>query len=79
MDNADNDLEDIFDYSIEQFGFARAEQYIVDIEQAFKELAANPNPSLPRRGHFGPVRAGMFQVGQCDFLRHLNHLARTVT
>lgn len=39
---ADEDLEEIFDYSLEQFGFARAEKYIYDIEQVFKELAANP-------------------------------------
>ena len=39
---ADNDLEEIFDYSVEQFGFARAEQYVYDIEQVFKGLAANP-------------------------------------
>lgn len=41
-EKADSDLEDIFDYSVEKFGFARAEQYIVDIELTFKELAANP-------------------------------------
>lgn len=41
-EEADSDLEDIFDYSVEQFGFARAEQYMVNIEQTFKELAANP-------------------------------------
>jgi toxin ParE1/3/4 len=41
-EKADNDLENIFDYSIRQFGFARAEQYIYKIEQAFRDLAANP-------------------------------------
>ena len=29
-EDADSDLEDIFDYSVEQFGFARAEQYIAN-------------------------------------------------
>lgn len=41
-EKAVSDLEDIFDYSVEQSGFARAEQYIYDIEQTFKELAACP-------------------------------------
>ena len=41
-EKADSDLEDIFDYSVEHFGFARAEQYVYDIEQVFKDLAANP-------------------------------------
>ncbi|HDH57950.1 MAG TPA: type II toxin-antitoxin system RelE/ParE family toxin [Bacteroidetes bacterium] len=46
-EKADSDLEEIFDYSVEQFGFARAEQYVYDIEQVFKDLAANP--ALGRR------------------------------
>jgi len=49
-EKADSDLESIFDYSVEHFGFARAEQYICDIEWAFKALAANPQ--LGR--HFDP-------------------------
>lgn len=41
-EKADSDLEDIFDYSVQQFGFVRAEQYIYELERIFKELAANP-------------------------------------
>ncbi len=41
-EKADSDLEDIFDYSVEQFGFVRAEQYIYDLEKVFRDLAANP-------------------------------------
>ncbi|MBT4520068.1 MAG: type II toxin-antitoxin system RelE/ParE family toxin [Halieaceae bacterium] len=41
-EKADSDLEDIFDYSVAQFGFVRAERYIYNIEQVFKDLAANP-------------------------------------
>lgn len=36
---ADEDLEDIFDYSMERFGFQRAVRYIKDIETMFKALA----------------------------------------
>lgn len=41
-EKADSDLEDIFEYSVESFGFARAEQYIYEIEQVFRTLAENP-------------------------------------
>ena len=40
-EKVDSDLEDIFDYSVEQFGFVRAEQYIYSIEQVLRDLAAN--------------------------------------
>ncbi len=56
-EKADSDLEEIFDYSIEQFGFARAEQYVYAIEQIFKDLAANPK--LGRR--FDPDVSHYFQ------------------
>ena len=35
-EKSDSDLKEIFDYSVEQFGFAHAEQYVYDTEQAFK-------------------------------------------
>jgi toxin ParE1/3/4 len=41
-EKADSDLEDIFDYSVENFGFARAEQYVYEIEQVFRSLAQSP-------------------------------------
>lgn len=71
---ADSDLEDIFDYSVEQFGFARAERYLYDIEQVFKDLAANPklgrrfDPDInhyfqyPEESHcvfYAPIDAGV--------------------
>ena len=56
-ERADSSLEDIFGYSVEKFGFARAEQYAYDIEQAFKDLEANPR--LGRR--FDPDISRHFQ------------------
>ena len=56
-EKADSDIEEIFDYSLEQFGFARAEQYVYAIEQVFKDLAANPK--LGRR--FDPDVSHYFQ------------------
>ena len=39
---ADEDLEAIFGYSLERFGFVRAARYIKDIEIMFDQLACNP-------------------------------------
>ena len=36
------DLEDIFDYSVPKFGVVRAEQYILDLNEAFIKLAEEP-------------------------------------
>jgi toxin ParE1/3/4 len=41
-EKAERDLEQIFDYSVEQFGFVRAEEYIYKIEQVFRALAESP-------------------------------------
>jgi toxin ParE1/3/4 len=40
---ADTDLEDIFDYSVPKFGIARAEQYILDLNESFINLAKEPH------------------------------------
>lgn len=42
-EEADRDLESIFDHSVENFGFARAELYVYEIEQVFYRLAENPS------------------------------------
>jgi len=36
---ADEDLENIYLYSVEKFGLKRASQYIRDLEEAFHKLA----------------------------------------
>lgn len=46
-EKADRDLEEIFEYSVKQFGLTQAEQYIYDIEQTFKDLALNPRMGRP--------------------------------
>nr|WP_262888429.1 type II toxin-antitoxin system RelE/ParE family toxin [Chryseobacterium cheonjiense] len=33
---ADQDLEDIFDYTVHYFGFDQAEKYLLEIEEIFK-------------------------------------------
>lgn len=39
---ADKDLEDIFDYTIEYFGFEQAEKYLLEIEKIFNDLYLHP-------------------------------------
>jgi toxin ParE1/3/4 len=40
---ADRDLEDIYEYSYQEFGGARADQYIRDLDAAFHKLADEPS------------------------------------
>ena len=39
---ADKDLEGIFDYTFDEFGFDQAEKYLLEIEEIFQNLIANP-------------------------------------
>ena len=39
---ADQDLEAIFDYTMEEFGFDQAEKYLLEIEGIFQNLIINP-------------------------------------
>ncbi|MFL9835757.1 type II toxin-antitoxin system RelE/ParE family toxin [Chryseobacterium terrae] len=39
---ADKDLEDIFDYTFDEFGFDQAEKYLLEIEEIFQALIKNP-------------------------------------
>lgn len=39
---ADKDLEEIFDYTFDEFGFSQAEKYLLEIEEIFQNLIINP-------------------------------------
>ena len=39
---ADEDLEDIFDCTMDEFGFEQAEKYLNEIEEVFQSLLTNP-------------------------------------
>jgi len=45
---ADQDLEDIFDYTVYYFGFDQAEKYLLEIEEAFQSLLLNPTSGKTR-------------------------------
>ena len=53
---AEEDLEDIYLYSQQEFGRARAVKYIHDLDSAFNKLAENPD--LARRADY--IRQGIF-------------------
>ncbi len=38
---ADKDLEDIFDYTLEEFGLDQAERYLLELEKSFQNLLLN--------------------------------------
>lgn len=45
---ADKDLEDIFDYTMDEFGFDQAEKYLLEIENVFQLLIINPESGKKR-------------------------------
>ncbi len=45
---ADKDLEDIFDYTIEHFGFEQAKKYLLEIEKIFNDLYLHPKSGKTR-------------------------------
>ncbi len=52
---ADNDLKTIYEYSVQEFGSVRADQYIRELDVAFHKLADEPN--LGRDSHH--IRPGL--------------------
>jgi toxin ParE1/3/4 len=61
---AANDLEEVFDYSIEQFGVLRAERYKVELGRCLDRIARDPRLGRPVGG-----RTRQFFRYEC--LRHV--------
>ncbi len=49
------DLENIYNYSVQEFSFERAEKYIIDLDSSFYKLAGDP--SLGR--NYNHIRSGV--------------------
>lgn len=45
---ADSDIEWIYDYSLKEFGFIQAEEYLNGIHQLFEQLTLFPNEGISR-------------------------------
>lgn len=57
---ADFDLENIFDYSIEQFGFNQTQKYISEFDIVFKTLCNNPAKGRKR----DEIRKGLRSINK---------------
>ncbi|SDH59407.1 toxin ParE1/3/4 [Chryseobacterium taeanense] len=53
---ADQDLENIFDFTLNQFGFDQAEKYLLEIEDVFKILVLHPESGKARN----EVKEGLY-------------------
>jgi toxin ParE1/3/4 len=79
---ADVDIVGIFEYTIEHFGLAQAENYLTSMDEAFGFLAANPNAGKDymevRKGVKGFVHAKhiifySIEIDHVFILRVLHH------
>lgn len=55
---ADKDLEDIFDYTVDAFGLDQAVTYVSSFEAVFDRLSLNPQLGRER----GEIRAGLRSI-----------------
>lgn len=62
---ADNDLDEIFDYTVEQFGIEQAIKYLSGFEQLFENLGNHPKSGRSRN----EIRKG---------LRSISYISHTV-
>ena len=63
------DLEDIFDYSVPRFGIARAEQYILELNEAFTNLAEEPHIGIDY-AHVRPELMGFSVISHIVFFKY---------
>jgi len=71
------DVEDIWDYTIANWGARQAESYVQQVNAAFQALAENPNLGSSRehiRGEAYPVDSGSSIYSSRDDLRGLSRL-----
>ena len=57
---ADRDLDEIFDYTNQEFGVDQAIKYLIDFEIVFESLCSNPRLGRPR----DEVRKGLRSVSK---------------
>ncbi len=74
---ADKDLEDIFDYTLDHFGFDQAEKYLLEIEEVFQILAVHPESGKTRN----EIKEGLYSFPKDNhiiFYRILDKYIRIV-
>lgn len=76
-ERADADLEEIFDYTYEEFGFNQAEKYLLEIESVFYFLFKNPFSGRSRT----EIKEGLYSFPKDNhiiFYRILNDHIRII-
>lgn len=74
---ADKDLEDIFDYTLNHFGFDQAEKYLLEIEEVFQILVLHPESGKARN----EIKEGLYSFPKDNhiiFYRVLDKYIRIV-
>ncbi|WP_233783421.1 type II toxin-antitoxin system RelE/ParE family toxin [Flavivirga eckloniae] len=76
-EQADFDLEDIFDYTEYKHGFNQAVKYLSDLEDVFNQLVANPEIGRKRN----ELKVGLFGIPEQEhivFYRIIDRYIRIV-
>ncbi len=74
---ADNDIEDIFEYGQYRFGASQAIQYLIGLNDHFKAIAKNPDIGKERK----EIKEGLFSfpyVSHIIFYRKMKGYVRIV-
>ena len=61
---ADNDLEAIFDYTENEFGFNQAVNYLTELETVFLQLVANPRIGRNR----DEIKKGLYSISEQEHI-----------
>jgi len=74
---ADEDLEDVFDYTLNEFGFEQPEKCLLEIEDIFQNLILNPHSGKTRN----EIKKGLYSFPKDNhiiFYRILDNHIRIV-
>lgn len=74
---ADNDIENIFEYGEYQFGTSQAIEYLIGLNNLFHTIANNPNIGKERK----EIKDGLFSfpyISHIIFYRKMNGYVRIV-
>ena len=74
---ADNDLDNIYDYSVGHFGFEQADKYLLGFELVFENLCVDPKLGRERSEFWKDLRSISYQ-SHIVFYRILKHKIRIV-
>lgn len=72
--DADSDLDEIFDYTEDEYGFNQAVKYLSDLNNLFEQLVKNPNLGRERN----EIKEGIYSIIENEHIVfyeiHENHV-----